>query len=97
MKDVNEITHDPVIVLVGNKTDLIKQRKVSYETALQYAEKNSMHYFEVSAKDQKKSIDGIFELMAEEILARIEKGKIDCQNPIYGVSSINKINKNQSK
>lgn len=96
MRDINEMTYDPVIVLIGNKTDLVEQRKVSYDIALQYAEDNGMHYAEVSAKDHKKNIDEIFELVAKDILTKIENGKIDCQKAVYGVVPGPRIDKKHS-
>ncbi len=85
MKDVSQLTYNPVIVLVGNKTDLVLRRKISQDVALQYANDNGMHYCEVSAKDQKNKIDEIFELIAKEILTKIENMQIDPMNQIHGV------------
>uniref|UniRef100_A0A7S4JVG0 Small monomeric GTPase n=1 Tax=Paramoeba aestuarina TaxID=180227 RepID=A0A7S4JVG0_9EUKA len=41
---------DPTIILVGNKTDLEEERQISYEEALEFAEKEEIPYIEVSAK-----------------------------------------------
>lgn len=86
MKDVYEMTYDPVVILVGNKTDLESHRKIPREVASQYASDNGMYYREVSAKDQKDKIDDIFEIIAKEILTKIENGQIDCLKGIHGVS-----------
>lgn len=48
----------PFIVLVGNKTDLIDQRKVSENEAEKFAIDNNLHYFETSALNK----DGIKDL-----------------------------------
>lgn len=85
MKDVDQMTTNPVAVLIGNKIDLSLHRKISHEVATQYAIDRGMHYYEISAKDQKGNIDEIFELIANEILTKIENGQIDCLNPVYGV------------
>ena len=37
--------------LVGNKSDLVEQRKVSYEEAKQYADEHELPYIETSAKE----------------------------------------------
>ena len=36
-------------ILIGNKKDLEKRRRVSFEDASEFAEKNSIKYFECSA------------------------------------------------
>ncbi len=38
------------IFLIGNKTDMESQRKISYAEASGYAKKNGLVYMEVSAK-----------------------------------------------
>lgn len=76
--------NDPLIILIGNKVDLVEQRKVSYESAKQYGESNSMHYIEVSAKNDKKKIDEIFELIVKLILIKLEENKIDRHGIIKG-------------
>ena len=38
------------VYLVGNKSDLDTERKVSYEDAIEYATKMGFNYFEISAK-----------------------------------------------
>lgn len=43
-------TENVVKILVGNKCDLAATRKVSYETAAEFAESMEMAYFETSAK-----------------------------------------------
>jgi len=37
-------------VLVGNKCDLVAQRKVSFEEGRQFAENNSMTFYETSTE-----------------------------------------------
>ena len=37
--------------LVGNKSDLVEQRKVSYDEAKQYADEHELPYIETSAKE----------------------------------------------
>ena len=37
-------------ILVGNKVDMVDERKISEEDAKKMAEQNNMHYWEASAK-----------------------------------------------
>ncbi len=42
---------DTVLMLVGGKSDLTEGKMVAYETAKDFADKNDIMFFEVSAKD----------------------------------------------
>ncbi|MHA2294799.1 MAG: GTP-binding protein [Candidatus Hodarchaeales archaeon] len=55
--------------LVGNKSDLKQQRKVSAEEAQEFAAKKNMKFFEASAKEG-KNVNTIFEHLSYEILKR---------------------------
>ena len=51
------------MILVGNKTDLVDERKVSYERAKKAASDNGYNYFEASAA-KNEGVDKFFnELM----------------------------------
>ena len=54
-------------ILVGNKSDLMFDRKVSDEKIEKFAEKKEMKFFEASAKDG-TNVDRIFKEMAQLIL-----------------------------
>jgi len=57
--------HSGVIpaVMIGNKSDLVESRAVSYEEAQKYAEQCHMAYYETSAKDN-VNVHKIFEDLA---------------------------------
>eukprot|EP01026_Neomeris_dumetosa_P046791 TRINITY_DN39986_c0_g1_i1.p2 TRINITY_DN39986_c0_g1~~TRINITY_DN39986_c0_g1_i1.p2 ORF type:complete len:207 (+),score=36.57 TRINITY_DN39986_c0_g1_i1:159-779(+) len=66
-----------VIILVGNKTDLIEngvgKREVSLEEAAEYAEKNQMMHLESSAKTG-ANVELLFQKLAQEIVTRLGGG-----------------------
>jgi Ras-related protein Rab-2A len=58
------------ILLVGNKSDLDSQRKVSTAEALEFAESNRLQYVEVSAKEATK-VEEAFILPTHAIYQKI--------------------------
>ena len=50
-KHIDKLNPIAIKVLIGNKLDLIHDRKVSTEEAQKYAAMNNMDYYELSAKD----------------------------------------------
>lgn len=64
MKLINENTSPKLLNVVGNKADLKEQREVELNEILQFANKNSMNYIEVSAKE---------DLNIEELFVDINK------------------------
>ena len=62
---------DTVIILVANKTDLIKERKVSIEDGQAMAENLSLDYIEVSAKTG-DNLHLLFEKLSEKLMCEIE-------------------------
>ena len=55
------------IILIGNKKDLVEERKVTEEEAKIFSETNNMMYFETSAKEG-DNIDYVFNYAAEKLL-----------------------------
>ena len=63
-----------MVVLAGNKTDLVDQRVITQEQATEFAASLEIPYYEVSAKDNinvsvavETLVDNISETMAEAI------------------------------
>ena len=65
---------DVTIILVGNKSDLEKERQVSKEDAEKFAEMNGLIFLETSAKEA-KNIYEVFKVSAEKILNNILKSE----------------------
>ena len=72
------------MVLVGNKSDLNEQRKVSLEEGQQMAKNNNMMFFETSAKSG-ANVDKIFEQSAKEIDSKLNEGYYDLESDICGI------------
>ena len=65
------------MILFGNKSDIIEERKVSKEEGEQYAKNNKIKFFEVSAKEG-TNVNQAFEYLIKDILncfSPIEKTK----------------------
>ena len=58
-----------VLTLVGNKSDLINDRVVSFEEANEFAMKNGMAYYETSAK-QSENVEEAFMHVVSELYER---------------------------
>ena len=72
------------MVLVGNKSDLNEQRKVSLEEGQQMAKNNNMMFFETSAKSG-SNVDKIFEQSAKEIDSKLNEGYYDLESDVCGI------------
>ncbi|CDR97153.1 Ras family protein, putative [Babesia bigemina] len=72
IKDIKELRGDKaVIVLVGNKTDLLDKRKVSYDEGEEQAKKFGCLFCETSAKNG-DNINDLFNPIATELLKNME-------------------------
>ncbi len=69
-------TNPRLLCLVGNKSDMGDKRKVSFEEAVEYAEKNNVKYIECSAKEN-KNVDEIFINVARTLYGEIVGGKME--------------------
>lgn len=83
-KDIKEHKKDldsSIVVLIGNKCDKEKERKVAYKEGEMFAEKNSMHFVEVSCETN-KNINESFEFLINECIIQNsisvnEDGKVE--------------------
>ena len=66
---------DILICLVGNKTDLEEKRAVQRAEGEKFAEDNGLLFFETSAKNG-QNIEEMFNKCTEDIVTKIENGKI---------------------
>lgn len=65
-----------VIILIGNKADLIDKRQVSYDEGKEFAEKHGFSFFETSAKTGINIAD-CFNNVVDKINNKIKSGDID--------------------
>merc|ERR1712137_537603 len=70
---------DTVITVVGNKLDFEKNREVPKEKGEEFARRHGLHFCEVSAV-QSNDIDSLFNQSLQDVLQRMEEGKINPQS-----------------
>ena len=61
-----------VIMMIGNKCDLVEEREVSREEAEQLAKQLGLKYFETSAKSG-SNVEAIFEELAKDMIHKETK------------------------
>ena len=73
LEEINDaVDKDKVIkILIGNKCDL-HDKKISYDRANKYAEKNNMKFYTVSAKDG-INIDMVYEILGNECYKKMQE------------------------
>jgi len=84
---------ETVIVIVGNKKDMEKQRQVTYQEGLNFAKKYNFQFMETCAFE-KETVEPLFVNIAENILDKIQLGEIDPTNERIGVKVGSKGDKN---
>jgi GTPase SAR1 family protein len=76
------------VVLVGNKADLLQDRKVTTEEARQWAKENDVS---VCVESSAKSGDGVedaFQRVAEEVFRKIRDGVFDLTDKVLSRSAM---------
>lgn len=76
--------HTPVFILIGNKSDLDRQRQVQYKEAQQFANHHKMDYCETSARSGEK-VEEAFTLLGRRIYEAIQDGSVQVGNGWDGV------------
>lgn len=69
VQSLNERIPDVFKILVGNKSDMVNERKVSFEEGSQYADEIQAKFIETSAKSG-DCIDNLLQIAAEELYNR---------------------------
>lgn len=67
-------------ILVGNKSDLESERKVTYEQGSEFAAQYGMKFIETSAKDS-KNVQEAFVTMTKEIITQTNAQKVVTKKP----------------
>ena len=79
---INDLENMPLIVLIGNKTDLKHNRKVFNTDVITYAQENNILFYETSIIDNNNNINLIFETICSNIDEQIKKRKNKKENNI---------------
>lgn len=87
LSDVEDMTISPYIVLIGNKSDLTHERRITYERGKKFAEDNGMFFVETSVKNC-INIDETFTFLAKRILQEIKNKNINVDDPSNGIVRI---------
>lgn len=87
-REVSEhiLPHHMVYILIGHKSDLDKERKVSRTEAEQLAAELGVRYVETSAK-RNSNVDRAFELLTRDIFELMKMGEISTRDGWDGVKS----------
>jgi len=94
LNDIKEFTNESLIYLVGNKVDMWRDRKVTYEEGDKFAKEHNLNFIEISAKNKegKELFDNIILKLSEKIdhkihLPGFSYGSIDRLNDVDTESS----------
>ena len=97
MSDINRYAKENVLkFLIGNKADLIKEKKVSYEEARALASQMRATYFNVSAK-RNENINEFFEAASKIFLSKFNFLEEDNKKIVLNKKENKKSSKNVKK
>lgn len=71
-----------IIVLVGNKADLVHDRKVTTEEASQWAKENDVSVWLESSAKSGDGVEEAFQRVAEEVFHKIRSGVFDLTDKV---------------
>ncbi|KAL4313464.1 hypothetical protein GQ457_01G054870 [Hibiscus cannabinus] len=74
-----------VIMLIGNKADLVEQRAVPTEDAVEFAKDHGLFFAETSALSG-DNVDKAFFQLLEEIYAVVSKKSLECGNHVHATA-----------
>jgi len=75
---------DMTIMLIGNKSDDVQKRQVSFEEGQAFAQEHGLEFLETSAKTA-DNVQEAFVNTAGEIYRKIKEGIFDVSNETYGI------------
>ena len=85
LKECKSVAPETIVfVLIGNKSDIIDNREVTYEEGANFAKEHNMLFFEVSAKNG-DNIEKAFKESLELIHKNIQEGKYDLTDDACGI------------
>ena len=97
MDEIKSNAHEKVtVILVGNKRDLKDNREVAREEGEKLARQIKVMFCETCAFEL-PSVENMFEALAEEVMMKIDSGKLDPHNEHIGIKKGNKIKSENSK
>ena len=97
MDEIKNNAHEKVtVILVGNKRDLKDNREVAREEGEKLARQIKVMFCETCAFEL-PSVENMFEALAEEVMMKIDSGKLDPHNEHIGIKKGNKIKSENSK
>lgn len=86
LKELKENCTNPniVVMLIGNKVDLINRRAVNIKEAKNFAEKNDLYYIETSAQDS-TNVNKAFSILIETTYNKLKsRGSLTRKNSKMG-------------